>query len=544
MKFGVCARYFLIVSFAVTVWQTSAQAPGDEDQRCLNERATANDVYPPLTKMLMDSRNYEELITGSRPHWRQLDVDGTGFGWTSTLGGLCAYEARVCDFRQDSPQDNWVFTQYISYFRARQVFINISAGFTECRLAQNPRCNQLYVDVYRYQSNGRNDVAARTTSNYQFIQRIQQPYWFAQRTYRASFPFIPLGNFNGFYIGIRANGTCINVQRLQIYSRVSPRRTDGLVTYPEIALPILGSTTAVTGIATCAANSHNLTSLQVTCFANGTCEDIATCVCNPGYKYVGSMPAQCRACPAGTYRSRSDPVDSCVLCPANTTTSGIAVANCPCIAGHFRAPQDDPKIGCARPPTAVRNLRVTVITSDAITIEWDPPLVGNPVFYYVVEHSDPDDISKYVLRTENLIATSYVLDRMRSFTTYIIRVSVRNSVSNQDPQNAAQRTVEIDARTKQGLSSPPSNVKGLCTVVLWGQPSLPNGEIDRFDVQFYVRGRSYGTVRAKRRDTIYHIVQEDDKPSGYRDNEVSVGVSELHTVTIKVCMWCSMQGCI
>jgi len=28
----------------------------------------------------MDSRNYEELISGSRQHWQQLDVDGTGFG--------------------------------------------------------------------------------------------------------------------------------------------------------------------------------------------------------------------------------------------------------------------------------------------------------------------------------------------------------------------------------------------------------------------------------------------------------------------------------
>ena len=64
----------------VTVWQASSQAPGDEDQRCLNERAQANDVYPPLTKMLMDSRNYEELISGSRPHWQQLDLDRTGFG--------------------------------------------------------------------------------------------------------------------------------------------------------------------------------------------------------------------------------------------------------------------------------------------------------------------------------------------------------------------------------------------------------------------------------------------------------------------------------
>ena len=64
----------------VTVWQASAQAPGDEDRHCLNERATANDVYPPSTKMLMDSRNYEKLISGPRPHWQQLNVDGTGTG--------------------------------------------------------------------------------------------------------------------------------------------------------------------------------------------------------------------------------------------------------------------------------------------------------------------------------------------------------------------------------------------------------------------------------------------------------------------------------
>ena len=118
------------------------------------------------------------------------------------------------------------------------------------------------------------------------------------------------------------------------------------------------------------------------------------------------------------------------------------------------------------PPTAVHNLRVTVITSDVITIKWEPPLVGNPVFYYVVEHSDPDDISKYILRTENLTATSYILDRMRSFTTYIIRVSVRNNVSDQDPQNAAQRTVEIFARTKQGRKICICKIVKLSTIII------------------------------------------------------------------------------
>ena len=211
------------------------------------------------------------------------------------MGGLCAYEARVCDFRESTSQENWVFTQYISYLQAREVFVNISAGFTECRFAQNPRCNQLYVDVYRYERNGRNDAAARTTSNYQLIQRVQQPNGFAQRTYQTSFCFNNSNNFNGFYIGVRATGTCINVQRVQVYYRASPRRTVSLVTYPEIALPALCSTTAVTtGIVTCAANSHNLTNLQIRCFADGRCETDAICACNAGYEYIASMPPQCR----------------------------------------------------------------------------------------------------------------------------------------------------------------------------------------------------------------------------------------------------------
>ena len=66
-----------------------------------------------------------------------------------------------------------------------------------------------------------------------------------------SFTFTPSGNFNGFYIGIRDTGTCVNIQRIQVYYRASPSRTDGLVMYPEITLPALSSNAAVTGIVTC-----------------------------------------------------------------------------------------------------------------------------------------------------------------------------------------------------------------------------------------------------------------------------------------------------
>ena len=75
MKFSVC------LVLLVAVWQASAQAPGDEDSGCVNQRGP----YPPNIQMLMDSRNYDQLITGSGAVWQALNADGTGSG----VGGRC-----------------------------------------------------------------------------------------------------------------------------------------------------------------------------------------------------------------------------------------------------------------------------------------------------------------------------------------------------------------------------------------------------------------------------------------------------------------------
>ena len=81
MKFSVC------LVLLVGVWQASAQAPGDEISRCVNQRGG---VYPPNIRMLMDSRNYEQLITGSSAVWQARDLDGTGSG----VGG-CVIDTNI-----------------------------------------------------------------------------------------------------------------------------------------------------------------------------------------------------------------------------------------------------------------------------------------------------------------------------------------------------------------------------------------------------------------------------------------------------------------
>ena len=137
----------------------------------------------------------------------------------SSFGGLCAAQLRSCDSRVGTPQDNWFFTQYIRYIDATEVFVNITANFQECRL--NPSCTQLYVDLYRYERNGVDATAARTTTNYQLVRRIEQPSDFIGQVYMTSFSFTP-GDTNGFYLGFRDSGTCVNILRLQVYYSTLP----------------------------------------------------------------------------------------------------------------------------------------------------------------------------------------------------------------------------------------------------------------------------------------------------------------------------------
>ena len=254
MKFSVC------LVLLVALWQASAQAPGDESSRCVNQRGP----YPPNTIMLMDSQNYEQLITGSSAVWQSLNMDGIGSGvsgcvmetnilfihlrkklcsystcllvyhnlfvhymqWGSSFGGLCATQPRSCDFREGAPQDNWFFTQYIRYINATEVFVNITANFQECKLSSS--CTQLYVDMYHYERNGVDATAARNTANYQFVRCIEQPSDFSGQQYMTSFSFTP-GGTNGFYLGFRDNGTCVYVLRLQVYYSTLPQVPDGKI---------------------------------------------------------------------------------------------------------------------------------------------------------------------------------------------------------------------------------------------------------------------------------------------------------------------------
>ena len=108
----------------------------------------------------------------------------------------------------------------------------------------------------------------------------------------------------------------------------------------------------------------------------------------------------------------------------------------------------------AEPPTAVRNLTVIDTTNTSITIEWEPPEeIGRDDCYYNVEHSDPNDISKYIQHEESINCsdtTMYDVTGLQPITTYIIRISVHNGVSGNDSQNDDRRRRQINGTTQEG----------------------------------------------------------------------------------------------
>ena len=101
------------------------------------------------------------------------------------------------------------------------------------------------------------------------------------------------------------------------------------------------------------------------------------------------------------------------------------------------------------PPSAPHNLRLTVQTT-SITVSWSPSTEtgGRSDLYYQVEYSDPDVLGTFVARyTES---TSYTITGLEPHTSYCIRVSAHNGVSDQDSDRSQIRTVEECTRTLEG----------------------------------------------------------------------------------------------
>ena len=100
------------------------------------------------------------------------------------------------------------------------------------------------------------------------------------------------------------------------------------------------------------------------------------------------------------------------------------------------------------PPSAPHNLRLNE-QSSSISVSWSPSTEtgGRSDLYYQVEYSDPDVLGTFIARYTR--STSYTITGLRAYTSYCIRVSAHNGVSDQDPDRSQSRMVEECTRTDE-----------------------------------------------------------------------------------------------
>ena len=273
--------YFFLSSFAAAV-------SGQTD--CRQRFPGARSWIPASWRTILDSSDYDFLISGTGSVWVPRDVDGDGNSFTQT-GGVCTRSAFTC--LVGTTANNWLFTQYLSFGSANEVFFNVSYDFRDCSFV--PNCHP-YVTLFRYDRNSVGNAAQQSNpSNYQYLTGSETTSQFGTGTTGGGVQVTGIerpSSFTGFYLGIQDTGTCGTIRRVLVYYLVCPARVSGLVSFPQTPVPPRSSANTVY-LGSCAPNSHAVTSLEVeitstTSVCTERAPGGARCECNAGYSINGT----------------------------------------------------------------------------------------------------------------------------------------------------------------------------------------------------------------------------------------------------------------
>ncbi len=248
-------------------------------QTCRSNRPQERIWIPTTWRTIVDTADYNDLLGSGASSWMSRNLDGVGSSFDQ-VGGLCTRSLRSCAIIDTGTENNWVFSPYINYEAAREVFYNVSSTYlTLC--GSCPR----HLTAYRYDTNTASETARTNFASYSLLTGSE-----SSSRYSASSMLIetvrPSG-INGFYFSLRDTGACATVVRIIIYYRVCAPMVNGLVIFPEVAVPPRSSPNEAYN-ATCAPNSHPVTSLAVDITSSTSVCTVrdprgAQCECDAGY---------------------------------------------------------------------------------------------------------------------------------------------------------------------------------------------------------------------------------------------------------------------
>ena len=142
-------------------------------------------------------------------------------------------------------------------------------------------CTSKLLSVYKYAVNTPSNAVYSDTSRYSIIGNITASS--SGVTYNLSFAVQPGEDY--FYIAFRSRpGSCLSLTHVVVYRSSVQSKTVGLLSYPEVPIPLSGSATV---LGTCSLYSSALTgnAPKLVISSQGKWLSSDQCYCLPGYQY-------------------------------------------------------------------------------------------------------------------------------------------------------------------------------------------------------------------------------------------------------------------
>ena len=209
----------------------------------------------------------------------------------------CVHELVSCYFT-NGPQNNWLITQYINISNPIVTDLNVNATFAtnvDTCTTGSP-CVQS-VPIHFYWTNTLNDTERNDTSNYG--DPAARLLHIGNNGMRESANLVtPVSaGFNGMYLALVDEGTCVSISRLVVSYTVCLAQNLDLISYPQTIAPTLNNIADKLVPVSCVEGASSTEAESLECNIGGLWGSMGTtvCQCDSGYQLEGTgLNASCK----------------------------------------------------------------------------------------------------------------------------------------------------------------------------------------------------------------------------------------------------------
>ena len=210
----------------------------------------------------------------------------------------CVHQLVSCYFTFGQ-QNNWLITQYINISNPDVTDLNVNANFStnvgssEC----TGSCVQS-VPIHFYWTNTLNETERNDTSN--FGDAVARLLHIGNNGMRESANLVtPVSaGFNGMYLALVDEGTCVYISRLVVSYTVCPAQNLDLISYPQTVAPTVNNVADKQVPVSCVEGASSTAEAEsLECNFGGLWGSMGNtvCQCDPGYQLEGTgLSASCK----------------------------------------------------------------------------------------------------------------------------------------------------------------------------------------------------------------------------------------------------------